>query len=193
MASKSSDLPPSAKAFGRDVPHTDTLLEFIKNMEATNGRGIALSLVAYTDLLLELCLTVSFVQLEDKELNKIFRSDGAPLSDLSAKIKLARALGIINEEMRRQLDVIREIRNEFAHSMIDVDFDSKVIKEKCKGLSLKKLDNSYGASRPSNLLEFRDVSIYCIIALRGYLVAKIERNETSAKVRWLEPFLGKRE
>jgi DNA-binding MltR family transcriptional regulator len=53
--------------------------------------------------------------------DSIFDSNGA-LSTFSAKIKMAYALGFIEKYMFEDLESIRRIRNDFAHSTKEVDF-----------------------------------------------------------------------
>ncbi|GBQ69292.1 hypothetical protein AA103196_2170 [Ameyamaea chiangmaiensis NBRC 103196] len=52
----------------------------------------------------------------------------APLGTFSAKIKMARALGIITQEEARYTDVMRKIRNIFSHTS-KVDLESEDIKK----------------------------------------------------------------
>jgi hypothetical protein len=62
------------------------------------------------------------------------------LATLSAKIDLARLLGLISETIRSDLHIIREIRNEFAHHIAHktqhtkIGFDSPHIRDKCMAL-----------------------------------------------------------
>lgn len=48
----------------------------------------------------------------------------SPLGSLGSRILIAYALGIINEDTRRNLDILRNIRNAFAHSVSTVEFTS---------------------------------------------------------------------
>jgi len=59
---------------------------------------------------------------ERERVDGLFGGD-APLATFSSKIKLAFALGLITRKTRRQLDVIRQLRNDFAHARGALDFD----------------------------------------------------------------------
>lgn len=48
----------------------------------------------------------------------------APLSTLSAKIEMSYALGLVTEKMRKQLLMLKKIRNDFAHDNEVVAFTS---------------------------------------------------------------------
>jgi DNA-binding MltR family transcriptional regulator len=73
---------------------------------------------------------------EDPKLGYLFDSDSAPLRGFGAKIRMARALGLINIRFYDDLETIRHIRNMFAHSMDAVSFTDKTIAGMCNGLSL---------------------------------------------------------
>lgn len=57
-----------------------------------------------------------------------------PVSTFSARIKLAYCTGHISEGTYRDLEVIREIRNDFAHSRESLSFDCPAIEAKCRRL-----------------------------------------------------------
>src|SRR5271165_1082562 len=63
---------------------------------------------------------------EDKDLlySIVDDYDRSPLGTFSAKIKIAHALGIVDDTTRNNLDVLRSIRNNFAHSVIEFEFAS---------------------------------------------------------------------
>jgi len=64
----------------------------------------------------------------------------APLSTLSAKILMAYNLGLIKKAELEDLNLIKNIRNDFAHSMVMVNFETQRIKDKC--IQLKTLINT---------------------------------------------------
>ena len=57
-----------------------------------------------------------------KAIQKALFDSNGPLSTFSAKIKLAYALGFIRKQTFEDLEAVRRIRNDFAHSADDVDF-----------------------------------------------------------------------
>lgn len=64
---------------------------------------------------------------EGKPQEQILSGFNAPIGSRSAKIALAAALGIISERECRKLELIRRIRNKFAHN-IHPSFDDDDIK-----------------------------------------------------------------
>jgi DNA-binding MltR family transcriptional regulator len=80
---------------------------------------------------LEAALLRAFVELSKTERQALFEGTG-PLASFSAKIKIANAIGTIGDDARNDLDRIRDVRNAFAHSILDhLDFDTLEIKQAC--------------------------------------------------------------
>lgn len=66
---------------------------------------------------------------------EMFRSSG-PLGSFSAKIKLAYLMGICSERAFKDLEVMKDIRNRFAHHIDIKDFNSQRIADWCKNFQL---------------------------------------------------------
>ena len=76
---------------------------------------------------LERLLLTKMRTLSNKKAKQIVKN--GPLRNLAAKIDLAWAFELVDDPVHHDLTVIRDIRNEFAHSITEVDFDSpEVIK-----------------------------------------------------------------
>jgi DNA-binding MltR family transcriptional regulator len=87
---------------------------------------------------LERVLLTKMRTLSNKKAKQIVKN--GPLRNLAAKIDLAWAFELVDDRMHHDLTVIRDIRNEFAHSITEVNFDSpEVIKhmKKFKGWNVK--------------------------------------------------------
>ena len=102
------------------------------NAELVNSSDRAAVLVGATilDMQLERLLRGFFVD-DEQEVNKLIASanQSAPLSSFSARIRTAYCLGLIHKSERDDLSAIREIRNVFAHNILNCTFDnSDVIK-----------------------------------------------------------------
>ena len=54
-----------------------------------------------------------------------------PLATFNAKIELAYLVKIVTKECRRQLHLIRRIRNKFAHTLEPITFEDAQIKDMC--------------------------------------------------------------
>ena len=73
----------------------------------------------------------------NSELEKNIFDGYGPLSTFSAKIDIAFALGLYNEETRKGLHNIRKIRNEFAHAPKPIKFYDQEIAVLCRKLPTK--------------------------------------------------------
>lgn len=106
--------------------------EFWEQLADENDRGVALSAgEMFSELLKELLLSQLSKTKESKDLIEGFN---APIGTYSSRIKLAYSLSYISENEKKDLECIRKIRNEFAHSWRKVNFrDTKVVAQ-CKNL-----------------------------------------------------------
>ena len=79
-------------------------------------------------------------------------SSNGPIGAFSARIRVARALAWISDDVRFDLDQIRAIRNEFAHSADhDLSFADQSIADKCRNLRVAQVlieANEHAASTP---------------------------------------------
>lgn len=63
----------------------------------------------------------------DENTWQALQSETGPLRSFAAKISMAYALGIYTEKIQHDLNVVRIIRNAFAHSKKLIDFDDPLI------------------------------------------------------------------
>jgi len=106
---------------------------FRKALTAESDRGCALFAAAHLDASLSDLLYISLVA--NRDIEKDLFEGTAPLAAFSARIKMAYYLGLISRAIRRDLDIIRAVRNDFAHTLAVVSFDNQQIRDRCKALS----------------------------------------------------------
>jgi DNA-binding MltR family transcriptional regulator len=106
---------------------------FRRALTAESDRGCALFAAAYLDQALSELLYCSFV--ENKNMEKELFEGTAPLATFSSRIRLAFYLGKISAGCRADLDTIRKIRNDFAHDVALISFDSQSIADRCRNLA----------------------------------------------------------
>ena len=63
-----------------------------------------------------------------------------PLRGVMAKVEMACALRLYDEETRVRLSVVRVIRNKFAHAAIPIDFGDETVSTLCQDLGAKNGD-----------------------------------------------------
>ncbi len=115
---------------------TEKLLEFnsiIDSYENESDRAAAILAASYLDIYLEEC--IKFVLVDDPSIEQLFKGTSA-LSTFSAKIDMAFALGLITEEIKKNLDYIRKIRNHFAHHPTVTSYKNSQVRNLCSNFSL---------------------------------------------------------
>jgi len=81
---------------------------------------------------------------DQKVADQLFGFD-RPLGSFGARIKLAYLLGMISDEVRRDLDTIRTIRNDLAHVRYPISTNCREFRERCRTLSVYR---RYAAKAP---------------------------------------------
>lgn len=104
--------------------------------ELTTGTDRAAALVASTVLDNDIAsiLEMVLVHKTKKQLEDLLYSPQAPLSGFSARIKMIYAIGIIEEKVFVSLNVVRNVRNTFAHAQKPLKFDTPAIARECAKL-----------------------------------------------------------
>lgn len=124
------------------------------------GRGAVLLAAARLDLALEKLLKATMLPNSGGDDN-LFDSD-RPLGTFSAKIALAYRLGLIDKAVEHSLQMIRRVRNDFAHSFEDASLSdhsrrnrlSKPYQEARKGPMWSRLEQVLAETNASH--ELRD-------------------------------------
>src|SRR5437762_3580943 len=102
-------------------PDLDELGKALERFTKQGDRGTALIAAAWLDDSLELRIRAAF-RPNKGTADELF--DG-PLATFAARIKFAYLMGLIEPFARSDLDRIRRIRNEFAHSRTELFFRSQ--------------------------------------------------------------------
>lgn len=111
--------------------------ELVKEIESQTDRGAAIVGAAWVEEELGAAIQ-SFLHHDTKASPRLFGRAGA-ISTFSAKIDLARVLGMCTAAIAADLHIIREVRNEFAHSVLSKDndalsFSTQNLGDKCLAL-----------------------------------------------------------
>lgn len=117
--------------------------ELVNILLLESERGSVLAATAIIEEDLEILLRKSFA-IEKTEIKKIVDplfSGFGPLSTFSAKIKLSYVTGLINKQLYKDIEIIRDIRNHFAHTYRAATFEDQVVKDKLKKIEANGLCN----------------------------------------------------
>jgi mannitol operon repressor len=133
----------------KEYPNLRDFLPYLDGLNEESPRGQVLISTGYMEQLLEDILRA--FMLEIKTVDDLFKGGNAPIGTFSAKMKSAYALGLISEDEFHDFELIRRIRNYFAHSMT-ASFDEQEVKSRCKELRHKAHD--YGEVVMDPLAQF---------------------------------------
>ncbi len=138
--------------------------EILEEVLRGSSRGAALIAGAWIEEVLRGVIRHFMVELTSSEEKILFRGYG-PLSTFSSKITLAYSLGIIGKKTRHDLNAIRKIRNDFAHSLHDIDLNEASIATKIQNLnSLQNLENMEEKSPQEKLAAaVETISLFLIV------------------------------
>ncbi|MBL4861105.1 MAG: hypothetical protein JKX96_09760, partial [Acinetobacter sp.] len=112
----------------------------IQSLYPETDRGAALIVAAVLEEQLTLIL-YSFLR-DSKSAKILLDGFNAPIGQFSSKIHLCHALGLIEDDEYKQLEGLRKIRNKFAHSFENIDFDTQQIKDLINGNLIELPPNS---------------------------------------------------
>jgi hypothetical protein len=101
-----------------------------------NDRGSAILLGTYVEEALQRALEL-VLHVRSKQRGALFGIN-APLGTFANKIRIAFALDVIGSETFGNLNLIREIRNAFAHAKIHISFKNKQVRDVCALLVMPK-------------------------------------------------------
>lgn len=110
--------------------------DLVEKFNTESDRAAGVLAAAYLDAFLEDILRG--VLLPGSRTDEMFEGQG-PLRSFGSRIALAHALGVSTDEVSREMDLIRKIRNHFAHNLWEAQFDAQPVSQWCAELRL--MDN----------------------------------------------------
>ncbi|MDI4639166.1 MULTISPECIES: MltR family transcriptional regulator [Halomonadaceae] len=112
--------------------------EMLAETKGEGDRGCALILAANLDNRLRELLIAHFVSMPCKQQKALFEGTG-PLSTFSSRISVSYACGLLAEDEAHDLQLIRKIRNLFAHEEHGWSFVTPSISNRCDSLKMPLL------------------------------------------------------
>jgi hypothetical protein len=154
----------------RHMPTSDqairTLDALVRGKRSTEqDRALALVGANLVDYSLRLALLSHFAELPEKEIEAVFGMNGS-LSSFANKTQVAYALTIIDYHDKNAIDVIRAIRNAFAHTSMYVSFRTPAVVAHCRKFDMPR--------RASASAKFIGAVAFYSGSLYGYAKARIE-------------------
>jgi|GEM_PF-1802399 len=113
---------------------------FMNELGKETDRGAALVAAAFLENVLETVLRAFFIDEQNVSKNKsvVRKVFNKYLESFTSRIDLAYCLGLIGPNAYYDLNLIRNIRNKFAHSYKSINFEDDEVKADCENLKTAK-------------------------------------------------------
>jgi mannitol operon repressor len=112
-------------------PHFKAFYAALLELHTETDRGIALVITSFLDKMLSDTLRAYLIENDGSK--ALLSGFNAPLGTFSSRIAACHALGLISDDEAAQINILRRVRNEFAHE-IGVKFDDGRVKDLCNNL-----------------------------------------------------------
>jgi hypothetical protein len=118
-------------------PHLREFVGFLPELNKESDRGCVMVACSYLDELLRRILLAFLV--DGPKSVDLVEGFNAPLGTMSTRASAAYALGLIGEKEFREVDILRRIRNRFAHG-VHVSFEMQDVEALCQNLTMSARD-----------------------------------------------------
>ena len=169
------------------LEQAEDLARFVDELKRETDRGLPLVGAALIDE--KLIETLESFSCPNRPISKLLKEGTAPLGTFSSRTELCYTLGLIDEFEYQEINLVRKVRNEFAHAKHGTSFKTERIVGLCSSL---KSDLPEGENYPTSDPRFRFTNAVVCLALRLYYrpqwVAKEQREPkewvTQDQSRW---------
>jgi DNA-binding MltR family transcriptional regulator len=147
-----------------------------RSLRDLDDRGLVLSLAAFAEEALGELLN-AFMTPSDAT-TQLIEGFNAPLGTFSSRIKAAYAIGLITKEQFLDLERLRKIRNEFAHSWKPVDISKQKVAALIDSMAFSRIDDHF----PNTLSEKMRSSMSCLLVELRSSTHQIQKKGIQAKL-----------
>ncbi len=116
------------------------VMAFRKTLIEESDRGCALMAAAFLDNRLADLMKQQLI--DDKKLADELLDINGVFGTFSSRIEVLYGMGIIPKNVRRDLNLLRKIRNDFAHDAKPISFDDEPVSSRCRELALDGKDRA---------------------------------------------------
>jgi hypothetical protein len=166
----------------KSKPHTQKqVAAILEELKSQTDRGTAIIAAAVLDDVLNQLLTARLIKLGSDRHDSLFSRTNAPLSSFSSKIEMCFALGVLSNEARLALHLIRDVRNEFAHRIEQIKFDHPAVATMIQTRVLSALKKPGRSNRDMFIDSFSAVAfiIYGSLVLADIRIRPLEETHSS--------------
>lgn len=161
---------------------TKDLAAFLEELQQETDRGLPLVGAALIDTLLLETLRSFFC--EDRKSGKLLDDANSPLGTFSSRTQASYSLGLIDKHEYAEIELIRKVRNEFAHGKHGMSFQNEKVKSLCSNLNSVLPE---GADYPTSDPRFRFINAVVSTVLRLYYRPEWVALERRQPKTWLTP------
>jgi hypothetical protein len=137
--------PKTLKEMQKELPTSVDVIGRLAIAQLAEDYEAAMLSASLLEYMLIQGITTKFIPLGNDHLDSIFSDAGnGPICTFSAKIKLTYALGIVSADTRVQTEIIKDVRNHFAHHKDRVSFEHPIVMAKCALFKQPKILNNEG-------------------------------------------------
>jgi hypothetical protein len=111
--------------------------EIFQEIETQTDRSAAIIAATFVETTLRAAIETEWNIPSNSVRERIFKGY-APLSSFSAKIEIGSVIGLFGPKTHGDLNLIRKIRNEFAHFLNPLSFKTPHVERLCEQLQLRK-------------------------------------------------------
>jgi hypothetical protein len=113
--------------------------DLVLGLENHKDRETAILGASILETTLEFSIVSHFPNINPDDRDQLFGRDdehetGNLLSTFASRILFAHVIGVISDEMQKDLGIIKRIRNLFAHSLLSIEFDLPDVAPLCSAL-----------------------------------------------------------
>lgn len=150
--------------------------QLTKTLQDQDERGLILSLSAFAEDTLGSLLKAFMISSEAA--SQLVEGFNAPLGTFSARIKSTYAFGLISKNQFQDLERLRKIRNEFAHTWKLTSLSQPKIEAHIKAMSYSRIDNVFPETPKDKIRS----SITCILLELATNTDKLRKKQHQAKL-----------
>jgi hypothetical protein len=154
-------------------PHLKDFAAFLPELNKESDKGMVLIATSFVDKLLKRIVLVFLV--EGKPGLSLVDGFNAPLGTFSSRTAAAVALGLIPDREYKECDILRKIRNQFAHH-VHISFEDNGIRDQCRNLTMAAQDYDEVVVDARGRFSTSAVCLILNLTNRPHYVAKSRRS-----------------
>jgi len=136
---------------GENQPKSELelMLKLTNEFQGESDRAAAVLAAAYLDHLLGELIAAAMPARPEEVEELLYQKGNGPLGTFSARIDTSYCLGLLSKDESRDLHLTRKIRNDFAHKLVDMSFESQEIANRCRELKGARIGGRPSSPRES--------------------------------------------